>query len=179
MAERGALHPWLMRGLFVALTGALVFVRLLPLETVPPTWAGPDLFVALTFAWAVRRPEYVPPLLVAGLAVALDLLFHRPPGLWAALTLLGCEALRARAPGLRDLTFVADWAAVAGTVVAMTLAYRLILAVMMVDQPPLGLSLMQLVSTLIAYPAVAALSHLVLGVRKRAPSDNATPRRLS
>jgi len=178
MADEGALHPWLMRALFAGLTGGLVFVRLLPLETVPPAWAGPDIFVALTFAWAVRRPEYVPPLLVAGLAVALDLLFHRPPGLWAALTLLGCEALRARAPGLRDRTFVADWAAVAGTLVAMTLAYRVVLGVMMVDQPPLGLSLMQLLSTLVAYPVVALLSHLLLGVRKHAPGDLATSRSL-
>jgi len=171
MAESGTLHLWLMRALFAALAGALVFARLLPLDTLPPGWAGPDLFLALAFAWAVRRPEYVPPLLVAGLALTMDLLLQRPPGLWAAMTLVACETLRRRAPALRDLTFLAEWASVAGTLVAMVLAYRLVLTVLIVDQAPLGLSLMQLLSTLVAYPLVAALSHLVFGVRKRTPGD--------
>jgi len=176
MAETGSVHLWLMRALFVALAGALVFARLLPLDTLPPGWAGPDLFIALAFAWAVRRPDYVPPLLVAALALTMALLLQRPPGLWAAMTLLGCETLRRRAPALRDLTFLAEWAAVAGTLVVMTLSYRLVLTVLMVDQAPLGLSLMQLLSTLVAYPLVAALSHLVFGVRKRVPGDLATGR---
>lgn len=179
MAERGALHLWLMQGLFAGMAGALIFARLLPLDTGPPGWAGPNLFLALAFAWAVRRPEYVPPLLVAGLALLMDLLFQRPPGLWAALTVIGCETLRRRARTLRDRTFLADWAAVAGTLVAMTLAYRLVLGLLLVDQAPLGLSLMQLLSTLAAYPAVAAVSHYGFGVRKRAPGDLATGRQIS
>jgi rod shape-determining protein MreD len=178
MADAGALHLWLMRALFAALAGALVFARLLPLDMAPPGWAGPDLFLALAFAWAVRRPEYVPALLVAGLALALDLLLQRPPGLWAALTVIGCETLRRRATALRDLTFVAEWAAVAGTLVAMVLGYRLVLTLLLVDQAPLGLSLMQLLSTLVAYPLAAALSHFLFGVRKRAPGDLATGRQL-
>ncbi|MBE0454360.1 rod shape-determining protein MreD [Roseovarius autotrophicus] len=178
MAEESAFHLWLMRALFSGLAGLLVFLHLLPLDTVPPGWAGPDLFVALTFAWAVRRPDFVPPLLVAGLALMMDLLFHRPPGLWAALTLVGTEALRRRAPALRDMTFAADWAAVAGTLVAITLGYRLVLSVFLVPQPPIGLSLMQLLSTLLAYPLVALVSHLFLGVRKAAPGDLAGTRRL-
>jgi rod shape-determining protein MreD len=178
MVEAAALHLWLMRAIYAGIVGALVFLHLLPLDTRPPGWAGPDLFIALTFAWAVRRPDYVPPLLVAGLALMMDLLFHRPPGLWAAFTLIGTEALRRRAPGLRDRTFAADWAAVVGVLVAVTLGYRFVLTVFVVDQPPLGLSLMQLLSTLIAYPLVALASHGLLGVRKPAPGDMATARRL-
>jgi rod shape-determining protein MreD len=53
----------------------------------------------------------------------------------------------------------------------MTLAYRIALSVLMVDQAPLGLSLMQLLATLLVYPLVALLSHGLLGVRKRAPGD--------
>jgi len=55
--------------------------------------------------------------------------------------------------------------------VAITIANRVVLTLLMVDQPPLGLSLMQLLSTLIAYPAVAIISHALFGVRKRAPGD--------
>lgn len=176
MAENETLHRWLMRALYAALAGVLVFLHLLPLDTLPPGWAGPDLFLALTFAWAVRRPDYVPPLLVAALALMMDLLFHRPPGLWAALTLIGTEALRRRAPALRDQTFAADWAAVTGVLVMITLGYRLVLTLLLVDQAPLGLSLMQLLSTLVAYPLVALVSHLLLGVRKPAPGALAATR---
>jgi rod shape-determining protein MreD len=56
----------------------------------------------------------------------------------------------------------------------MTVAARLVLTLFLVDQAPLGLSLMQLLSTLAAYPLVAALSHLVFRVRKLAPGDLAT-----
>lgn len=164
-------RAWLMSALYVVLSAAIVFWHLLPLSTLPPSWAGPDLFLALTFAFAARRPEYVPILLVAVLALGMDLLLQRPPGLWAAITVLGAETLRARAPGLRDLTFLSEWAAVSSTLLVMTVAYRILLTVFVVDQAPLGLSLMKLLATLAAYPLIAAAAHAVLGVRKRAPGD--------
>lgn len=171
MAETLLPRSWVMRLLYLALCVVLVFLHLLPLEHLPPKWAGPDLVLALTFAWAVRRPDYVPVLLVALVALGMDFLLQRPPGLWAALMVIGTQTLRNRAPALRDLTFAAEWASVASTMVVITLANRIVLAVLMVDQAPLGLSLMQLLSTLIVYPVVALISHALFGVRKRAPGD--------
>lgn len=171
MADRLIPRHWLMRSLYLALVLTLVFVLLMPLDVLPPSWAGPDLVVALTFAWVVRRPEYVPVLLVALVALVMDILLQRPPGLWAALMVLGAETLRNRAPGLRDLSFLAEWASVASTLIVMTIAYRTILALLLVDQAPLGLSLMQLLSTLAVYPLMALLSQNVLGVRKPAPGE--------
>lgn len=168
-----ALFPriWIMRSLYLGLCILLLFVHLLPLDHLPPTWAGPDFVMALTFAWAVRRPDYVPTILVGLVALWLDLMLQRPPGLWAALMVVSTQTLRSRAPALRDLTFAAEWASVAGTMVAITMANRIVLAVLMVDQAPLGLSLMQLLSTLVAYPLVAIISHALFGVRKIAPGD--------
>jgi len=171
MAERGATHTWAMRAVFVGLCTLVAFLRLLPLDTWSRGWAGPDLFVALAFAWTLRRPEFVPPLLVAAVFLLCDLLFQRPPGLWAALVLIGGQTLRQRAPDLRDLTFVMEWASVATTLITMTLVYRIILGVTMVDQAPLGLSLMEMISTLAVYPLVVLVSQTVLGVRKAAPGD--------
>ena len=164
-------RAWLMRAVYVGLSAAIVFWHLLPISTVPPSWAGPNLFLALTFAFAARRPDYVPILLVAALALGMDLLLQRPPGLWAAITVLGVETLRNRAPGLRDLTFLSEWAAVSSTLVIMTLTYRIILTLFVVDQAPLGLSFMQVGATLLVYPLVVLVAHAVLGVRKRAPGD--------
>lgn len=171
MAERGLTYLWAMRALYAGLCMVLIFLRLLPLDTLPRGWAGPDLILAITLAWGLRRPEFVPPLLVAAIFLLCDLLFQRPPGLWAALVLIGCQTLRARAPDLRDLTFPVEWASVATTLAAMTLGYRVILGVLMVDQAPLGLSLMQMLMTLAAYPVVVLLSHWLLGVRKVAPGE--------
>ncbi|WP_135504388.1 rod shape-determining protein MreD [Roseovarius aestuariivivens] len=171
MGDNATLHMWAMRATYLGLALLIVFLSLLPLQTLPRGWAGPDFIVAITFAWVLRRPEFVPPWLVAAVLLLADLMFHRPPGLWAALVLVGAETLRARHIGLRDLTFAVEWVSVATTLVAITLGYRVILAVLLVDQAPLGLSLMQMVMTLLVYPVVVILSQTLLGVRKLAPGD--------
>ncbi|WP_320177270.1 rod shape-determining protein MreD [Roseovarius pacificus] len=171
MAERKSPNRWSMRILYLVLCLALVFLHLLPLDTLPRGWAGPDLMLALTFAWVLRRPDYVPPLLIAGVFLLADLLFQRPPGLWAAFVLISSQTLRNREAGLRDLTFAMEWLNVATTLVALTIGYRIVLTIMLVDQVPLGLSLMQLVATLVVYPLVAFASQAVLRVRKIAPGD--------
>ncbi|MEO1138921.1 MAG: rod shape-determining protein MreD [Pseudomonadota bacterium] len=171
MAENAAVHMWAMRVIYLSLGLLLMFLSLLPLQTLPRGWAGPDVIVALTFAWVLRRPDYVPPLLVAGVILLGDLMFHRPPGLWAALVLIASETLRARHVGLRDLTFAVEWVSVTTTLVAITLIYRTVLALLLVDQAPLGLSIVQLVMTLISYPLVVIVSQSLFGVRKLAPGD--------
>ena len=171
MAERRQSHIWAMRLIYLGLCTLLVFLHLLPLDTTPRGWAGPDLILALTCAWVLRRPEFVPAPLIATVFLMTDLLYQMPPGLWAALVLIGSEALRARAAGLRDLTFAAEWASVAVTLCAMTLGYQLILGLLLIDRPHLGLSLMQLVMTLACYPLVVYASHIAFGVRKQAPGD--------
>lgn len=171
MAETLLPQRWVMRLLYLAVVAFLVFLHLLPLGHLPPKFAGPDLVMALTFSWAVRRPEFVPILLVALVALALDLLLQRPPGLWAALMVMGTEALRQRSSAMCNLSFIAEWGTVAGIMLAVTLAYRAVLTVLMVQQAALGLSLMQLVSTLLVYPAVVLVSHVVFRVRKRMAHD--------
>ena len=171
MTEEGRGHLWAMRALFAGLCALIIFWRLLPLDTVPPGWAGPDLIMALAFVWVLRRPSYAPALLVAAMVLAADLMFQRPPGLWAALVVLGCEALKARAPGLRDMGFGPEWLMVGVVTLAVTLLYRLGLAVFLVPQAPLGLSLMQMAMTVLCYPLVVIVSSLVFGVRKARPSE--------
>lgn len=171
MADREATFLWTMRALYVGLSLVMVYLHLLPLDTVPRGWAGPDLVLALTFAWVLRRPEYVPPLLIALVLLLCDLLFHRPPGLWAALVLIASQTLRGQTRDLRDMTFSVEWLSVATTLVAITIAYRVILAILLIDQAPLGLSLMQMVMTLFAYPLVVIVSQALFGVRHLAPGD--------
>ena len=160
-----------MRAVLVALCVGIMFFHLLPLETTPQRWAAPDLIVALCFAWALRRPDYVPLLAVAGVMLLADLLFQRPPGLWAALVVLAVHWLKSRERRQRETSFVLEWFTVAGCLVTITLLYRLVLLVLIVSPGAPFLTLMQLVMTILVYPIVVVLSHLAFGVRRSAPGE--------
>ncbi|OZB17347.1 MAG: rod shape-determining protein MreD [Rhodobacterales bacterium 34-62-10] len=171
MAEGSTPRIWAMRMMFVALAMLLIFSKLVPLDFQPQVWAGPDMLVALIFAWALRRPEFVPALSVGLIILLADLLFLRPPGLWAALMVIGTQALKNRARTLRDQPFMMEWLAVAGIFLTISLVNRLVLAVLMIPQAPLGLTVIHVVMTLICYPVIVMISQWVFGVRKAAPGD--------
>jgi len=171
MAEGSAARVWSMRAMYLALALVLIFINLIPLDFRPRVWAGPDLLVALTFAWVLRRPEFVPALSIGLVVLLADLLFLRPPGLWAALMVMGTQTLKTRARTLRDQPFMMEWLAVTGVFLTLSLANRLVLAVLVVPQAPLGLTIIHVVMTLICYPLVVMISQLVFGVRKSAPGD--------
>ncbi|AMY67969.1 rod shape-determining protein MreD [Frigidibacter albus] len=165
MIDPATTRRWSYRALFVALAAALLFVRLLPLSTLPVQVPGPDLILCVTFAWVLRRPDFVPALAIVGVFLIEDMLTMRPPGLWALIVLLGSEFLRDRAGAMRGLPFLAEWATVAAVMAVMLLTSRMLLTLAMVPQVGLGLSLLLLVTTVLAYPLVVAASHLGLGLR--------------
>lgn len=169
MAEL-SLRLWGLRALFVALCGALILARLLPVHPGAGGLPWPDLLLAVTLAWVLRRPDHAPALAIAVVFLAADFLYLRPPGLWAALAVLAAEVLRAREPGLRDLSFAMEWALVAGVMAGMTLANAAVLALMVVDQPPIGQILLHLVLTALIYPLAAGALY-TLGIRRTAPGD--------
>ncbi len=102
MNELSPFRLWLMRAAFLLLVVAVLFFHLLPLETSPRRWAAPDLILGFACAWCLRRPEYVPAVSLAALFLLTDLLFQRPPGLWATLALIGCEYLKTSGRSLRE-----------------------------------------------------------------------------
>jgi len=171
MAEHTATRLLLMRLAFLGLGLVLVLFQLLPLQHVARQWAGPDLLIALALAWAFRRPDYVPALSIAALFLLADLLFQRPPGLLAALMVLGAENVKTRARNLHEQTFLVEWFSFAVLVVSITLIYRIVLTVLLTSQAPLGLSLIQAIMTIAIYPLVVLLSHLLLGMQKPNPGE--------
>ena len=171
MAENSPVRLWTMRATYVGLALVIFFVHLLPLRIMPGRIAGPDVLTALTFAWAMRRPDYVPMLSIAGVMLLADLLFHRPPGLWALLVLLASEWLKIRGRHVRENTFVAEWLTAATGLLVITLVYRVTLALLIVTPGMLSLWVMQYGMTVAAYPLVAAISYLALGVRRSTPGE--------
>jgi rod shape-determining protein MreD len=169
MAEVVVTRALRFRCLFAALAFLIVFVRLLPLGPGSGGLPGPDLLVGLAFAWVLRRPDYVPVLLVAAAVLTTDVFFLRPLGLWTACVILGLEFLRAREPLSRDLPFLFEWGMVASTILAMTLGYVLVLALFAVEQPALGLTLLQMLATILAYPLIVLFSARAIGLKKIPP----------
>lgn len=176
MADDTASRLWLMRLTFLALALSTVFFRLLPLETGPVRWPAPDVLLALCLAWSLRRPDYVPTLVIAATLLLTDFFFQRPPGLMAAIVVIACEAMRKRGPGLRDAGFAAELILVALTILAVTLAYRVTLTLFLLPRPLLGLSLLQVLFTVAIYPVVALASEWLLGVRGRSTAERAAGR---
>jgi len=157
--------------LYALLALVILAAQLLPLQTLPRVWAGPDLLVALTFAWAVRRPDYVPVILVGAIMLLADLLLQRPPGLMAGLVVLATHRLASSAMTFRTAGFMAEWATACLAIAAIAVANRLILAMMLVEQAPLALTVSRAACTMLVYPLVVAASHGLLRVRKVNPAQ--------
>ena len=169
MADTLTASTWGKRIVFVGLAFIIIVMQLVPLDMRPASWAPPDLLLAVTLAWVARRPDYLPVGVIAALFLMTDLLFQRPPGLWAALVVILTETLRRRSREMRGMPLALEWGTIAFGIVAITLANRLVLAVVMTPQAPLGLTLSQMVLTIMIYPIAVFVTHFLLGVRRPAP----------
>ena len=171
MVDATPASRWTYRAVFLALVALVFFAQLLPLHSGSGTFPGPDILILMASAWVVRRPDYLPVVIVAAVFLFADLLFMRPPGLWTALSILGLEALRRRSFGLRDSGFLTEWLTVSVIITIMFLANAVILGIFVVNQPGLGLTLIRLIVTLLVYPVVVVLAARSVGLRKVAPGD--------
>lgn len=174
--DRSASHLWTKRGLYVALAMFVVFLHLLPLDTKPDRLPFPDILIALTYAWVLRRSEYVPILMIAVVMFMADLLLQRPPGLLAALVVLGAAYLHSAATGMRDTGFIGEWTTVGAVITVVFVLNRLILAILSVQQATLGPVVVQVLLTIAIYPVMVLISQSALGVRRKSVADSGMPR---
>lgn len=183
MVDPATREVWLHRLLFLAIALFLLFWRMLPLPAPSMTacgegaqwcrltaWAwrmpGPDLQLCVIFAWTMRRPDYLPVLLIAAVVLLEDLVLMRPPGLWTALVLIASEFLRGRVALTRELNFAVEWLMVAGLMLGMLLVYRFVFALALMPQPGFGFAMVQLIWSILCYPLVVFLSRFVLDLHK-------------
>lgn len=166
MAEASGAKPWIMRATFTVLALAILFWQLMPLSMVPHNWTGPDLLLVMVMVWVLRRPDYTPVVLIAGVMLFADFMLSRPPGLMAAVAVLVSENLRRRAMTGAEMPFSVEWLTACAGMAAIVLGTRVLTAVFVLEQPSLGLTLIQLIVSFATYPLVAALSAFLLGVRQ-------------
>lgn len=173
MIDSVTLRVILYRALFVALVLAHILFALMPLGAGAPRIPGPDILFCIIAAWMIRRPDFLPWPLVAGTMLLTDFLFLQPPGLWTLLVLIATEVLRGRARQEPDsrIQFHTEFGLVAGVFTAALMAKRAIYALFLLDQPPLGATLLHLMTTLATYPLVVAGCVYLLGVRRMTPDE--------
>jgi len=162
---------WVHRLIFLAVALGLIFVKLLPLRDLAGQLPGPDLLLCMIFAWTVRRPDYLPVPMIAAVVLLEDMLLMRPPGLWTALVIVGAEVIRSRVVLTRELSFGIEWLLVAALMLAQFVLYRLAFVLAFVPQPALGFALVQVIWSIMAYPAVVAISRYGLDLHKPATGE--------
>ncbi|TCP60682.1 rod shape-determining protein MreD [Rhodovulum bhavnagarense] len=159
------------RLIYIGLAGAMTFLLILPLDTTPGHLPGPDLMLCLTIAWLHRRPDYLPPWLICGVFLMLDIMLMRPPGLLTALVLLGSEFLRTRQQMSVETPFGTEWLMASVTIVAVFICQGAALALFAVPGAGLGASGVQAVLSVLIYPVVAFVSRYALLVRGVTPGE--------
>ncbi len=171
MDNRWISSLWMHRLLFLAVAATLIFLRLLPLHDLAGNLPGPDLLLCLIFAWTVRRPEYLPVLMIACVVLLEDMLLMRPPGLWTGLVILASEFIRSRVALTRELSFGVEWLLVAGLMLTLFICYRVAFSLAFLPQPGFGFALVQTSWSIFAYPFVVALSRYGLDLHKPAMGE--------
>ncbi|PJE29183.1 rod shape-determining protein MreD [Pseudooceanicola antarcticus] len=159
---------WALRAAYAGLCLVLIMGSLLPLQTRPALWAGPDLLLCLTMVWSLRRPELAPLPVIAGIFFLADLLQMRPPGLMAALATFVVHRMQRRARRMRDRAFMTEWVTASLGIMLVLMGYWVILGLFLLDRPPLPVMLSQLAATILVYPLLAGLSAALFGLRRAA-----------
>lgn len=149
----------------------LIFLHLLPLNTLPTNWPAPDLLLAVVLAWVARRPDLAPALMIGLVFLLADLLFQRPPGLMAALVLVLSEMLRARSRALRSTPFLLEWATISIGIMMIALLNHVVMALLLMPLASLTLVLTQAAFTCLCYPIVTVLAYIACGVSRLAPGE--------
>ncbi|MFD1797628.1 rod shape-determining protein MreD [Paracoccus aurantiacus] len=149
---------------------AIMFFKLMPLSPGEARLPGPDLMMCITLAWVLRRPDQLPAVIIAALALIGDLMLGRPFGLWSLMVLIATELLRPRAQRWADQPFLFEWLRVAVLMGLMVIGNRLIMALFLLPLPALGPIMLQWLASVMAYPLVVAAVRS-LGVRRLSAAE--------
>jgi rod shape-determining protein MreD len=161
---------WSYRLTFIALAASVMFFALLPFGAPEGGVPGPDLLVCLTFAWVLRRPDYVPTWLIVPVLLVADFVLMRPLGLWTLIVLLASEHLRRRVDPGEVGTFSSEIATVAAVIFGVFVLNHAAMLLLLAGTPPLLGQALHLLATIVFYPVAAIFSQLI-GVRRLAPGE--------
>ena len=135
----------------------IIFFQILPLQTTPQTWSGPNVLLVFFAAIASKRPEFTSSFLIASIFLIEDFFLMRPPGLMSSLTVLGFYLLRRKIQNQEVNSFIFGWGSVITCLTIILLLYHLISVLLFIPSAGLKLTLMELIVTLALYPIFSIL----------------------
>ena len=135
----------------------IIFFQILPLQTTPQTWSGPNILLVFFAAIVSKRPEFTSSFLIAGIFLIEDFFLMRPPGLMSSLTVLGFYFLKRKFQNQERNSFIFDWGSVTTCLTIILLLYYFISVLLFIPSGGFKLTLMELLVTLALYPIFSVL----------------------
>ena len=90
----------------------IIFFQILPLQTTPQTWSGPNVLLVFFAAIVFKRPEFTSSFLIASIFLIEDFFLMRPPGLMSSLTVIGFYILKRKFQNQEVNSFIFGWSSV-------------------------------------------------------------------
>ena len=151
--------------LFALIIFVLIFIKVLPLNTVPKGWTAPDLSLCVTLVWCLRRPTEAPIILLAALFLLQDIIFQRPIGLFAAVATVMCEWAKHQALRADEFPFFVEWVTAAIAIIAIFILVQSIASLSLIAKPSIWVYVTEFIFTILVYPLVTLLCRYGLGLR--------------
>ncbi len=135
----------------------IIFFQILPLQTTPQTWSGPNVLLVFFAAIVTKRPEFISSFLVASIFLIEDFFLMRPPGLMSSLTVLGFYFLKRKFLYQEVNSLMFGWGSVTACLTIILLLYHFISIFLFIPSAGFRLTLIELIVTLALYPVFSVL----------------------
>ena len=135
----------------------IIFFQILPLQTTPQAWSGPNVLLVFFAAIVTKRPEFTSSFLVASIFLIEDFFLMRPPGLMSSLTVLGFYFLKRKFRHQEGNSLLSSWGLVITCLTIILLLYYFISILLFIPSAGFRLTLMELIVTLAVYPVFSVL----------------------
>ena len=135
----------------------IIFFQILPLQTTPQTWSGPNILLVFFAAIVTKRPEFTSSFLVASIFLIEDFFLMRPPGLMSSLTVLGFYFLKRKFQYQESNSLLFGSGSVSACLTIILLLYYFISILLFIPSAGFRLTLMELIVTLALYPVFSVL----------------------
>ena len=135
----------------------IIFFQILPLQTTPQTWSGPNVLLVFFAAIVTKRPEFTSSFLVASIFLIEDFFLMRPPGLMSSLTVLGFYFLKRKFQYQEANSLILGWGSVTTCLTVILLLYYFISILLFIPSAGFRLTLIELIVTLALFPVFSVL----------------------
>ena len=135
----------------------IIFFQILPLQTTPQNWSGPNVLLVFFATIVTKRPEYTSSFLIALIFLIEDFFLMRPPGLMPALIVISFYFLKRKIQNQEENSLISIWINAATCLTLILLIYYMISVLLFLPSADFNLTLMEILASLALYPIFSIL----------------------